>query len=150
MGPLGAPFGPWGPSMGGKALCWRFEQWAGQTFRVTGKKGFRVTGKWASGFRAPGAPARQGTLEPLGPFWPRGPQYGREGALLALGAMGKKTFRATGKKELRVTGKWASGFRVPGPPARQGTLGPLGPLLPPGAPVWAGKRSVGAWPRVEM
>ena len=50
----------------------------------------------------------------MGPFWPLGPQYGREGALLALGAMGKQTFRVTGKKELRVTGKWASGFRAPG------------------------------------
>ena len=43
---LGAPLGPWGPSMGGKALGWRSEQWARQTCRVTGKKGFRVTGKW--------------------------------------------------------------------------------------------------------
>ena len=81
----------------------------------------------------------------MGPFWPLGLQYGREGALLALGAMGKQTFRVTGKKGFRVTGKWASGFRVPGAPARQGTLGPLEPLLAPGAPVWAGRRSAGAW-----
>ena len=64
--------------------------------------------------------------------------------------MGKKTFRVTGKKGFRVTGKWAAGFRVPGAPARQGTLGPLGPLLAPGAPVWAGRRFAGAWPKVEM
>ena len=72
-------------------------------------------------------------------------QHRQEGALLALGAMGKKTFRVTGKNELRVTGKWASGFRVPGAPARQGTLGAFGPLLAPGAPVWARRRSAGAW-----
>ena len=55
-----------------------------QTFRVTGKKGFRVTGKWASEFRVPGAPEWARHLgAPWGPFWSLGPQYGREGALLA-------------------------------------------------------------------
>ena len=69
----------------------------------------------------------------MGPFWPLGPQYGREGALLALGAMGKQTFRVTGKKGFRVTGKWASGFRVPGAPEWARHLGALwGPFWPLG------------------
>ena len=136
------PFWLLGPQYGWEGALLALGAMGKQTFRVTGKKGFRVTGKWASGFRVPGAPARQGTLGPLGPLWPLGPQYGREGALLALGAMGKQTFRETGKKELRVTGKWASGFRVPVALARQGTLGPFWPL---GGPIWAGRRSAGAW-----
>ena len=81
----------------------------------------------------------------------------RECALLALGAIrehtlrvtGKQTFRVTGKKELRVTGKWASGFRVPGAPARQGTLGPFWPLGAQygleGALLALGARQVEGW-----
>ena len=59
----------------------------------------------------------------MGPFWPLGPQYGREGALLALGAMGKQTLRVTCKKGFRITGKWASGFRC-----QEGALLALGAI----------------------
>ena len=40
----------------------------------------------------------------MGALWPLGLQYGRKGALLALGAMGKQTFRVTGKKGNRQVG----------------------------------------------
>ena len=54
--------------------------------------------------------------------------------MLALGAMGKQTFRVTGKKGFRVTGKWASGFRAPGAPEWARHLGapwvPVGPWGP--------------------
>ena len=74
----------------------------------------------------PGPQRGKAPWGPLGPFWPLGPQYGLEGALLALDAMCKQRLRVTGKKELRVTGKWVSRFRVPEAQRGKAPWGPLG------------------------